>query len=103
MSIIKNLIPSLAAPLAHVFSCSLMTGVVLSHLKIAKIVPIFKSGDRQSMDNYRPISLLSNFSKILEKIVATNLTIFSKLIPYSASISLDLERLTLPFTPLLNL
>jgi hypothetical protein len=45
-------------------------------LKIAKVIPIFKSGDRQSMDNYRPISLLSNFSKILEKIVAIRLTNF---------------------------
>jgi hypothetical protein len=43
---------------------------------IAKVIPIYKSGDRQSMDNYRPISLLSNFSKILEKIVAIRLTNF---------------------------
>jgi hypothetical protein len=42
-------------------------------LKIAKVVPIHKSGDKSKMDNYRPISLLSNFSKILEKIVATRL------------------------------
>jgi hypothetical protein len=45
-------------------------------LKIAKVVPIFKSGDPSSMDNYRPISLLSNFSKILEKIVVNRLTDF---------------------------
>jgi hypothetical protein len=45
-------------------------------LKIAKVIPIFKSGDSSKMDNYRPISLLSNFSKILEKIVANRLTNF---------------------------
>jgi hypothetical protein len=42
-------------------------------MKIAKVVPLFKNGDPLSMDNYRPISLLSSFSKILEKIVANRL------------------------------
>jgi hypothetical protein len=73
---IKKVINSLANPLAHVFTCSLKLGYVPNQLKLAKVIPIFKSGDRQSMDNYRPISLLSNFSKILEKIVATRLTNF---------------------------
>lgn len=45
-------------------------------MKIAKIVPVYKSGSRTCMDNYRPIALLSNFSKILEKIVAARLTSF---------------------------
>ncbi len=73
---IKKVINSLANPLAHVFTCSLKLGHVPIQLKIAKVIPIFKSGDRQSMDNYRPISLLSNFSKILEKIVAIRLIKF---------------------------
>ena len=37
-------------------------------MKIAKVVPLFKSGDRHSFNNYRPISLLPQFSKVLEKI-----------------------------------
>ena len=45
-------------------------------MKIAKISPVHKGGDRSSMDNYRPISLLSCFSKILEKIVCKKLTCF---------------------------
>jgi hypothetical protein len=73
---IKKFINLLANPLAHVFTCSLKHGHVPNQLKIAKVVPIYKSGDRQSMDNYRPISLLSNYSKILEKIVAIRLTNF---------------------------
>jgi hypothetical protein len=40
------------------------------------VVPIFKSGDKNVMDNYRPISLVSNFSKIIEKIVCNRLTTF---------------------------
>jgi hypothetical protein len=55
-----------------------MTGVVPSQLKIAKIIPIFKSGDRTLMDNYRPISLLNNFSKILEKVVYLRLSEYAE-------------------------
>jgi hypothetical protein len=73
---IKKFINILANPLCHVFNRSIITGYVPLQLKIAKVIPIFKSGDPQTMDNYRPISLLSNFSKIIEKIVATHLTDF---------------------------
>ena len=38
-------------------------------LKSSKIIPLFKSGDHSSMDNYRPIALLSTYSKIFEKIL----------------------------------
>ena len=39
-------------------------------LKIAVIKPLFKSGDRTNKTNYRPISLVNGFSKILEKVMA---------------------------------
>ena len=35
--------------------------------KTAEVVPVFKSGSKQSLNNYRPISLLCSFSKLLEK------------------------------------
>ena len=73
---IKQTISSLIDPLHHIFNLSFNSGVVPIQFKIAKVIPIFKSGDRTSMDNYRPISLLSTFSKILEKLVATRLTSF---------------------------
>jgi hypothetical protein len=57
----------MALLLKHVFSLSLSQGIVPIQLKIAKVIPIFKSGDNQLMDNYRPISLLNNFSRILRK------------------------------------
>ena len=38
-------------------------------MKIAKIIPLYKSGDNQSHCNYRPISILPSLSKILEKTV----------------------------------
>ena len=37
--------------------------------KTAKVVPIFKTGDKNSVNNYRPISLLPNLSKVLEKLI----------------------------------
>ncbi len=37
-------------------------------MKMAKVIPLFKVGDKQNLSNYRPVSLLSQFSKVLEKI-----------------------------------
>jgi len=76
MFFIKKFIHVLSTPLLHLISKSLETGSIPSQLKIAKVVPIFKSGDPLSPDNYRPISLLPNFSKILEKIVSNRLIVF---------------------------
>ena len=63
-------------PLKHVFGLSFSTGIVPEQFKMAKVVPIFKSGDPRSGDNNRPISLLNNFSKIIEKIMCLRLTAF---------------------------
>jgi hypothetical protein len=73
-NLLKKVFTPILTPLSHIFTLSLTTGHVPSPLKIAKIVPIFKSGDCLDMNNYRPISLLSIFSKILEKIVCNRLT-----------------------------
>ena len=73
---LKQTISSFIDPLFHIFKLSFSSSVVPVQFKIAKVIPIFKSGDSSSMDNYRPISLLSSFSKILEKIVASRLTSF---------------------------
>ena len=73
---VKNIIYAIINPIHHVFSLSLSTGTVPSLLKIAKVTHLFKRGDRSNPDNYRPISLLNTFSKILEKIVALRTTTF---------------------------
>ena len=75
---VKQTISTLIDPLFHIFNLSFNTGIVPIQFKIAKVIPIFKAGDRASMDNYRPISLLSTFSKILEKLVAARLLTFLK-------------------------
>jgi hypothetical protein len=73
---VKKVILSIHAPILHVFRLSLSSGVVPSQFKIAKVVPVFKNGDKTNPDNYRPISLLSSFSKILEKVVSIRLCSF---------------------------
>ena len=45
-------------------------------MKTAKVIPLFKSGDKKSFNNYRPVSLLSQFSKILEKLFDNRLQSF---------------------------
>jgi hypothetical protein len=62
--------------LRHIFNCSFISAVVPQQFKIAKVIPLFKSGDRSLPDNYRQISLLSCFSKIFEKVVCSRLTNF---------------------------
>lgn len=74
--LIKEIIPFIALPLTHIFNLSLETGTVPHSYKIAKVIPIFKTGDKHDPNNYRPISLLTAFSKILEKIVYKRLIKF---------------------------
>lgn len=50
-----------------------MIPIIPDDLKIAIIKPLFKGGDRKTLKNYRPISMLTNFSKILEKFIKTRL------------------------------
>ena len=67
--ILQTCAPILCQPLHHLFSMSLQYAYIPSSWKIHKIVPIFKAGDKTSVKNYRPISLLSSTSKVLERLV----------------------------------
>ena len=53
-----------------------MTGVFPSVLKTAKVVPVFKEDSKLNYSNYRPISLISNIEKILEKLMYKRLYTF---------------------------
>ncbi len=57
----------------NIFNLSLASGTFPSKLKTSRTVPIFKAGSPLLCDNYRPISLLSTLSKLLEKIVSRQL------------------------------
>ena len=56
-------------PLVHVINLSLAKGYFPNELKIARVMPIFKSGDPLEIKNYRPISVLNVFSKLFEKVM----------------------------------
>ena len=55
--------------LTHIFNLSLRNGIFPTDLKIARVLPVFKGGPRETLNNYRPISLLPILSKLLEKIM----------------------------------
>lgn len=74
--VIKPIIHLISEPLSHIFNLSFSQGIFPDDLKIAKIIPLFKSGDSQCFSNYRPISMLPFFSKILEKLMHKRLTEF---------------------------
>ena len=68
-NIIIDACDSLKNILFHVFKVSIQQGIFPDSLKIAKVTPIFKSGDKDNVSNYRPISILPVFSKVLERIM----------------------------------
>ena len=76
MFILKKITNFIVDPFLHVCNISFSKGVFPDALKIARIIPLFKSGDKHVFTNYRPVSLLPQFSKILEKIFNNRLDSF---------------------------
>ena len=76
---LKQTMKEVATPLAHIVNISLSHGIFPNDMKLAKIVPIFKSGNTKLFNNFRPISILPAFSNILEKIVCNRLLHFWRL------------------------
>ena len=71
--ILKNNADILAKPITNIANKSLTSGTFTCDWKQAIVIPVFKNGDRQDYRNYRPISLLSCTSKVLERVVYNNL------------------------------
>ena len=66
----------IAIPLTTLFNSTFKLGIFPSCLKIARVIPVFKSGEKTDLNNYRPISILSTFSKILEKLICDRTQLF---------------------------
>ena len=67
VSLLKNNFYHIAPILCELINLIFSSGVFPSCLKIATIIPIFKNGSKEDLTNYRPISILSIFSKLIEK------------------------------------
>ena len=72
-NVVKECSEELFIPLKHIFNLSLNTGIFPDQLKIARVTPLYKSGENTCVSNYRPISVLPCFSKILERIMYNRL------------------------------
>lgn len=74
--VVKITYPHFIAPLTHIMSLSITHGIVPKELKLAKVIPLFKSNDPMVFTNYRPVSVLPLFSKILENLMYSRLLSF---------------------------
>lgn len=68
--LLKQIITSIIDPVTYLFNLSFKTGFIPDDFKCAKVTPIYKSDEQSDFTNYRPISVLSSFSKLIEKIAA---------------------------------
>ena len=73
MFVFKNYSRTFIQVLTRLCNLSMTTGMFPSSLSIVKVKCLFKSGDRRNLSNYRPISLLPSFGKILEKVIESQL------------------------------
>ena len=76
MCLVKKIIDAIIKPFTYICNLSFRNGIFPNKMKTAKVIPIHKAGDKQQFTNYRPISLLSQFSKILEKLFGDRLDHF---------------------------
>ena len=74
--LLKDAADLIAEPLTVIINASLRQAKVPSDWKVARIIPLLKKGCARDIDNYRPISILSSVSKLLER------TIHSQMVHY---------------------
>ena len=89
-NVVKKCFSSLCEPLKYLFNLSIEKGILPDDLKIAKVTPIYKADDKSDLSNYRPISVLSCFSKILERIMYNRL--YQYLTEYTLGVFIDLSK-----------
>lgn len=68
MALVKKVKDFITKPLNIICNLSLSKGVFPDKMKIAKVLPLYKAGDEHEVSNYRPVSILTQFSKVLEKL-----------------------------------
>ena len=101
---------SIYKPLEMIFKQCIETGVFPSEWKNANIVPIHKKGDKQTLENYRPVSLLPICEKILKRLMinemfnfSLKINLFHRISPVLKLVILALTRCYLSLTRYMNL
>ena len=67
--VIKRMAPYISVPSSYIFNLTFTTGKIPDDLKVALVTPVYKASEENIYSNYRPISVLPCFSKILEKLM----------------------------------
>ena len=67
--IIRITAPVIAKPLTKIFNTAIYSETVPFDWKVARVIPLHKSGPRNLFNNYRPVSILSVISKVFEKLL----------------------------------
>ena len=76
---LKLVVKEISIPFNDIRLTSFSEGIFPDENKLAKVIPSYKKGSIKDVNNYHPISLLSIFSKIMEKIMSTRLTNYLEL------------------------
>ncbi|XP_057296299.1 uncharacterized protein LOC130625264 [Hydractinia symbiolongicarpus] len=74
--LLKDCMEVIASPLTYIINMSFETSTFPSDWKRTKVLPLFKSGAKSSVNNYRPISVIPAISKVIEKVVREQLTAY---------------------------
>ena len=74
--LIRECADLICKPISEIFNQSIIQGVFADDWKCARVTPLFKEGDRDDLNNYRPISVIPVVAKVFEKIVYDHLSYY---------------------------
>ncbi len=78
MTISKTLIDEIVTPFTYICNQYFRSRTFPNKMKLAKVIPLYKTGNQNVFNNYRPVSLLPQISKILEKLFSEKLEAFTE-------------------------
>ena len=97
--VLRNAAAELASPLARLYQLCFNKEYMPAQWKVANVIPCFKKGDKHSLSNYRPISLLSVLSKVMEKLINKSMWKHLENHKLISDRQLALEQVTPPLMP----
>ena len=74
--VIRSVSSLIAKPLLHIFNQMFLTAKIPSQFKLSRVIPIFKKGKSTDVGNYRPVSIISIFAKLFERILYSRIDSF---------------------------